>query len=228
MLINKGYYIPKYLFKRKLYFLKEKVLKRKYGYLFFRKAFSKILPSQATYHYKQNLKKKCFKAWIIVWYQERIEWKLLIKANIHYQFTLQQNIFRGWKHYQKNINFLKLKKQIAIIHSMKNSRRHTILWAYKKWKIFHRNQINKKLQNQAAKEFFKSKYKPEFLRNYFKRWMIFKIVSLQNRHGIQKATKYYESQLIYQSFEIMKKYTNKRLIKYETERRCVMIYKKKY
>lgn len=227
MLTNKGYYIPKYLYKRKIYLLKEKVIKRKYGYLFFRKAVSKILPSQATLHYERNLKKKAVKVWIMFWYEERIEWKLIIKANIHYRLGLLQKILHKWKLYRISIRFEKLKKEIAIVHSLKNSRRQVISWAFNKWKIFIGYKRRKATNIRIAKEFFWSKYNPEFLRVFFKRWKILKTVSLRKKKIMQKTIKHYERYLIKVSFEKIKIYKTKRIFKHEFEKKYIVMYEKK-
>lgn len=226
MLRNKGY-IPKYLCKKKIFLLREKIIKRKYGYLFFRKAISKILPSQATLYYEQNLKKKVVEVWIMFWYEERIEWKLLIKANIHYRLNLLQKIFHNWKLYQITIRYGKLKKEMAIVHSLKNSRRQSICWAFNKWKIYINYKKMNKIKIRIAKEFFWSKYNAEFLRTFFKRWIILKSVSLRNKKNMQNAAKHYENRLISICLEKILKYTIARKVKHEFEKKYNAMYNKK-
>lgn len=220
-------YIPKYLYKRKLLLLREKILKRKYGYLFFRKAISTILPSQADYHYKRNLKKKIMTAWISVWYEEKIEWKLIIKANIHYQLNILEKSLQKWKCFRAHKRFSMLKKQIAIIHSKNNSRRQTLTWVLNKWKIYTKQTYEKKIKNCIAKQFFQSKYRPEFLRNFFKRWMILRKISVRNKLRLQRALKYYEHHLIFVCFEKINLYRSIKKGKYEYRRKYIIIYENK-
>lgn len=224
MLTNKGYYIPKYLYKRKILLIKEKIIKRKYGYLFFRKAVSNVLPSQAEHHYEQHMKKKIMQAWIVVWYEERIEWRFIIKANVHYQCNVLQKSLQKWKCYLVNKRFSKLKNQIAVIHSIKISIKQTLLWALNKWKMYHRIRVEKKVKKCIAKKFFQSKNHSGVLRNYFKRWLILKLASVKNKLQMQKAIKSYEYHLIYVSFKKIGNFKNIQKHKYESQKKYIAIY----
>lgn len=227
MLPKKRYRIPKYLYQRKILLIKAKILKRKYGYLFFRQAICKILPSEAIRHYQRNLKKTIMAAWIMLWYKERVEWKLIIKSDIHYKCNMLHRTFHLWRSYQIEKRSSKLKLQIAVLYSFQNDKRQVLLWTFNKWNIYKATQREKKRNYFIAKEHFRSKYNPYFLQSYFKRWIILSTSSLRDKFRMQKAITYFEHHLMHISFRKIFMYKNIQKIKTSYKKIYLAYYEKK-
>ena len=58
-------------------------LSRKYGVIWGRKVFGRVLPSAARRHHTHQLKRRSIGAWSQVWWSARREWKLNIRADCH-------------------------------------------------------------------------------------------------------------------------------------------------
>lgn len=188
MMTVRGYRIPKYLYKRKIEIIKRKIIKRKYGYLFYRKTISQVLPSQARRYYTKNLIKKAFFAWVMIWYEERKMWKLMVKAQIHYSFNVMQKMLDRWKEHHSKKIIVKLKWKIAEIHFQKIRKRQIILLAFNKWRLYQRYKIYRKVQYKIALTFFKSKYNRNQLKIFINRWVIFTRASKREKTRFRRAT----------------------------------------
>ncbi|KAL4231291.1 spindle pole body protein Sfi1 [Mactra antiquata] len=74
-------------------------LARKFLYMWKKKVFGRILPSEARAHYHGRLIRIAFKAWHDMWWELRKEWRLVIRAECHHRYILWLKTFRAWKEY---------------------------------------------------------------------------------------------------------------------------------
>uniref|UniRef100_A0A0E9WRR4 Sfi1 spindle body domain-containing protein n=1 Tax=Anguilla anguilla TaxID=7936 RepID=A0A0E9WRR4_ANGAN len=73
---------------------KKRQLVQKLFYLWIRKTFGRVHPSQARTHYQQRVLWKAFEVWREEWWVTRKEWRLCMRAECHYR-TATKPI--GWK-----------------------------------------------------------------------------------------------------------------------------------
>lgn len=100
--------LPRYLVKDKIKNICKRIIVRKYGYIWYKKTVSNVLPSTALKHYKYTIKYNGYKMLKQHWYRCRVFWRLNLRAKLHHALTLKQNVFRRW------FNFV-LEKKISII-----------------------------------------------------------------------------------------------------------------
>ena len=63
----------------------EKVIKRKFGYLWLRKVHGRVLPSIADKNYKVSFIRQYFHVWKNQWWYSGREWRLNVKAECFYK-----------------------------------------------------------------------------------------------------------------------------------------------
>ena len=65
--------------------IREKVIKRKFGYLWLRKVHGRVLPSIADKNYKVSFIRQYFHVWKNQWWYSGREWRLNVKAECFYK-----------------------------------------------------------------------------------------------------------------------------------------------
>lgn len=187
--------IPKYLRKRKVELVRKKIITRKYGYLFYRKTISEILPSQAQKFYLKHLLIRCFSRWYSYCYENTIGWKYQIRAEIHYSLNLKQKYFKQWKVYFTMKKAYLIKRQVAIFYHQKHFETLTIRIYFRKWQYFVKQvQFNKEC-SILAWNFYKSKNYPGILRRYMYKWRILVKVMKKKNELLQQSRRIYQTKL---------------------------------
>ncbi|CAI7993352.1 Protein SFI1 homolog [Geodia barretti] len=97
--------------KRQLY------LSRKYGVIWGRKVFGRVLPSAARRHHTHQLKRRSIGAWSQVWWSARREWKLNIRADCHNRYRLWMLVWKYWTEFVRGRKQRRAIKQLAICHN---------------------------------------------------------------------------------------------------------------
>lgn len=202
----RGYIVPKYLQKRKIELLRQKIICRKFGYMFFRKTVSRILPSEARKHYIKNLTRKHFDIWCSYWYDMSRGWRFLMRADIHYNLKIQQRYFESWRVCYNQRKSLLIKNKVAELYYEKNKRRIQIKLCFQKWKIFMNNRRIKKGRLNWAWNYFKSKHFPDILRPYFYRWKVLIKAARKEKKKLQRILKMYQSRLLAKYFRVLVNY----------------------
>jgi hypothetical protein len=97
--------------KRQLY------LSRKYGVIWGRKVFGRVLPSAARRHHTHQLKRRSLGAWSQAWWSARREWKLSIRADCHNRYRLWMLVWKYWTEFVRGRKQRRAIKQSAICHN---------------------------------------------------------------------------------------------------------------
>lgn len=201
--------LPKYLKKRKLELLRKKILLRKYAYLYYQKTISRILVSTTFKYYRRRILKKAFSKLKTNWFEQRIEWRLTVRSNIHYKFALKRKILYHWQYY------LMLRKQkivrmaIANLHYQnKIKTRYFVKLKYlKKFNLLHQN-LTKQSSVHAiylflhinlitlAASFFTSKMEYVILILYYQKYRGRKL-----RDYLKKLQHYKQTQIVKKNHE---------------------------
>lgn len=210
--------IPRYLKERKLQLLKRKILLRKFAYLFYRKTISPILPSIARKYYLQRIKISYFNLWRELHFEEKLLWRLIIRANIHYNLNLKRNCFKKLQLYvinkkekalklriSENLFNRKIKKKyfLVLYYSPKLRRAHEILVKYlNKYLIFlylnyHINRTLLKLNELQEKllliMYVKKLERKRLLKSCLRILMVYKNWQVKKRENQLILKKYLES-----------------------------------
>lgn len=235
--------IPKYLQERKIVLLRERILKRKFAYLFYRYTISNVLISSAEKYYKNRIKRRAFFELKKNWFENRVEWRLTLRANLHYKFTSKRNIFNGWKYYierkkQKPFILQKIREysdyrikrhyfgylRYARKFSLQSKRLQTVLYKLIIFSFlyvnltseactFHRNLLTKLVLYRHS-IYFRKRY----LKTCFVNLEIYKEISLikKNKNEIVKAFRQlkYNPEDLRNIFEKWKKFTRFSIEKY--------------
>lgn len=114
--------IPIYLRNRKIHLIRKKILARKFGYLFYRKSISPVIPSVAWKYYLSNILRKYFDKWSSFYYEERILWRQQIRADVHYNLSLKKNCFAKWKLAIIHHKEVKLRNHLAKLFFIKRQK----------------------------------------------------------------------------------------------------------
>lgn len=49
------------------------------------KTFGRVMPSKADRHYRKNVLRTVFVEWKSLWWEARVEWKFLVRAQYHHR-----------------------------------------------------------------------------------------------------------------------------------------------
>ncbi|KAM4049184.1 protein SFI1 homolog [Anomaloglossus baeobatrachus] len=88
-------------------------LARKFLYIWIRKTFGRVLLSTARRYYSLKLLRYCFSQWKEEWWTFCKEWRLNVRAELHYRYTLYTLCFKAWRSYVITQNQTKQKHLIA-------------------------------------------------------------------------------------------------------------------
>lgn len=221
--VKKGYYIPVYLIKRKIEQIRQKIIARKYGYLLYRKTVSHILPSQACKLFERKLKKKYFERWLSFWYEETISWKLNIRAEIHYNLTIIQNVIRRWKCFHVKQKAAHIKEKIALMHYDKVFEEYTLKAALNKWKFYIQCKRYRRWQMGIAWKHYK-KNNPDVLQAYLYAWINYTNLSRKKKFRFDMAINHYNIQLKDRSLKMIISYKNARKVKQQLRMKLQIIF----
>ncbi|XP_021371875.1 protein SFI1 homolog [Mizuhopecten yessoensis] len=72
---------------------------RKFSSIWKRNTFGRVMPSVARAHYRRKLMLEAFRDWYDMWWVVRKEWRLLVRAECHYRYTIYSRTVHAWKHF---------------------------------------------------------------------------------------------------------------------------------
>ncbi|XP_072455970.1 protein SFI1 homolog isoform X5 [Notamacropus eugenii] len=100
-------------------------------------------------HYEMRLLQKTFEDWREEWWVVRREWKLRVRADCHYRYSLYNLMFQAWQTYVRQQRDKKNKYRRAEDHAAKQK-----LWpAWKHWLIYVDVRRTKREMRTVAQEF---------------------------------------------------------------------------
>ncbi|XP_056386323.1 protein SFI1 homolog isoform X2 [Hyla sarda] len=88
-------------------------LARKFLYLWIRKTFGRVLPSTARRHHSLRLMRYCFSQWKEEWWTLCKEWRLSVRSECQYRYTLYTMCFKAWRSFVTTQTRTKQKYLIA-------------------------------------------------------------------------------------------------------------------
>ncbi|XP_006816433.1 protein SFI1 homolog [Saccoglossus kowalevskii] len=94
-------------------------LARKYFYIWMRNAYGRVRPSVVRNHYSRALLQKTFHGWYSVYWTERKEWRLMVRAEYHDRYSTWRKVWLAWKHFVIIQRIKNAKKDIATQHADK-------------------------------------------------------------------------------------------------------------
>lgn len=119
---------------------------RKFLNLWKIKTFGRVIPSAADEHKHNHDLRIVFMEWKKFWWEARIEWKLLVRADYHYRYSLYSLVWLQWREFTIFSREKRLKVDIA--------ETHWILKTYKtrlnSWKLYIQICRTKKFLNEKA------------------------------------------------------------------------------
>lgn len=227
--------LPKYLIKEKIQHVRKKILARKYGYLWYRITLSKILPSVAVKYYTIKIKHRGYMLLKQNWYDQKVLWRLILRAELHYVYILKRNMFHKWLNVILERKQLRLKLRIAEVFynktiiaryflRLKNIKRIEqvmtsygitsktyLVYLYLNFNalmLFHRHA--KAFQEYCMKVLFEINYKNKHLKYYFEKLRVFTAHMKYRRYRALKAEQFflrhYKIQYLLKYFNIWKEY----------------------
>ncbi|XP_036617204.1 protein SFI1 homolog [Trichosurus vulpecula] len=129
--------------------LRIRCLARKFFFLWAAQTFGRVLPSRARHHYERRLLQKTFEDWREEWWVVRREWKLRVRADCQYRYSLYNLAFQAWQTYVRQRRDKKKKYRRAEDHAAKQK-----LWpAWKNWLIYVDVRRTKHEMHSVAQEF---------------------------------------------------------------------------
>ncbi|XP_068937647.1 protein SFI1 homolog [Petaurus breviceps papuanus] len=112
--------------------LRIRCLARKFFSLWAVWTFGRVLPSRARHHYETRLLQKTFEYWREEWWAVRREWKLRVRADCHYRYSLYNLMFQAWQTYVRQQRDRKHRYHRAEAHAARQK-----LWpVWKHWLIY--------------------------------------------------------------------------------------------
>ncbi|KAK9880135.1 hypothetical protein WA026_008650 [Henosepilachna vigintioctopunctata] len=189
-----------HILRKQIRIIRKRILIRKYGYLFFRKTISNILPSIARSHYLFSVKRNAFLRLKTNWYKERIEWKYNLRAKLHYNFVVKKKYFQQLTLFHVKKKTKRVKVTIAQVMFEKNFKKQLLKFSFVKWKRYVDDKRNKTLKNQIADQHFKFKYQNEQLKPFFVKWIIFTLKTKKIKAKMANAHKLYNNSLLSRTF----------------------------
>ncbi|XP_012586289.1 PREDICTED: protein SFI1 homolog [Condylura cristata] len=112
--------------------LRIRCVARKFLYLWIRITFGRVCPSKARFYYEQRVLRRIFEEWKEEWWVSHREWKLCIRADCHYRYSLYNLMFQAWKSYVHAQHEMRSKYLRAENHDGKQKMRR----AWKSWLIY--------------------------------------------------------------------------------------------
>ncbi|XP_077991985.1 protein SFI1 homolog, partial [Glandiceps talaboti] len=92
-------------------------LARKYWNIWVHNVFGKVRPSVIRKHYRRALLKRTFQSWYDVWWTERKEWRLMVRAEYHDRFRTWRQVWLAWKQFVIVQRIKNAKKDVADQHA---------------------------------------------------------------------------------------------------------------
>ncbi|XP_032054725.1 protein SFI1 homolog [Aythya fuligula] len=123
-------------------------LERKFFYLWTKKTFGQVLPSNARCFYDQKILQKTFRVWKERWPVCR-ERKLILRADNHYRHLLHNLIFKAWRAYVCQQQQKRMKYYVAESHAKKQK----LLRTWQHWLIYVDVQRTKQSMHTVALAF---------------------------------------------------------------------------
>lgn len=222
--LENRYKLENHFVRRRIQVLREKVLLRKFGYLFFRKTITKILPSVAYDFYLKSLLRKTFKKLEMSWYEGRIEWKHNLRAELHHNFVLKKRSFHKFAMFYVAKKTKKVKTSIAEVMFDKNFKKRMLKSIINNWKQFTYRKKTSKLKKAVADQHFKIHFRIERSRLYFTRWVFFARNRRAYKMKLNEAYKYYRMKLISRVFNAFFSYITHRRMRCNQMERVSQFY----
>ncbi|CAF0727562.1 unnamed protein product [Brachionus calyciflorus] len=159
-------------FEQKLDEIRQKIISRKFGYIWLRKYFyskSKIqsnqrilLPSQVQKYYNNYLLKTIFDRWHTNIRFDRNEWRLNVKAECHYKYVISNKMWYCWKDFVSESKHDKNLENKALEHYNDKIKRKY----YEDWKRFQIENLKKRINLSIVQK----KRNFEILKQTFQNW----------------------------------------------------------
>ncbi|XP_035235068.1 protein SFI1 homolog isoform X3 [Anguilla anguilla] len=127
---------------------KKRQLVQKLFYLWIRKTFGRVHPSQARTHYQQRVLWKAFEVWREEWWVTRKEWRLCMRAECHYRYRLYNWVFVNWQQFVTMQQGRKERLQTAAIYAEKRCQ----FFAWGRWVVYLEMQRIKRNMHEAAQK----------------------------------------------------------------------------
>ncbi|XP_046747923.1 protein SFI1 homolog [Diprion similis] len=241
--------LPKYLIKRKILTIREKIIARKYGHIYLRKVFGKYHPSECRRYYNMKVLRRFFEKLKAHWFEVKQVHRLIHKADVFYEGKLMRKTFSEWLSYAARIKIIK--KQENIVRWNYDER--LLKTAVYRWKTITEKRKNFKIMRQNAIELFYSTYtlllllklseyfheqikqsllemksiligRSIFMRKCIRRWRSYVFQQKNERSLRSKAVSYYIHKVSGLYFARWRKYVCYKRTKREIVQICVGLY----
>ncbi|XP_072025224.1 uncharacterized protein [Amphiura filiformis] len=97
--------------------LRIRYIARKFFKIWVAACFGKIGPDKIRAHYKKQLLRRAWREWHDMWWVNRREWRLQVRAQYHYRYCMTRKVWEAWVQYVVRQKIVNAKTNIADVHA---------------------------------------------------------------------------------------------------------------
>ncbi|XP_064601654.1 protein SFI1 homolog isoform X2 [Liolophura sinensis] len=214
--INK--YRPDYTWNRggRVKELRIRNIGRKYLYIWIRKVYGRLNPNVARVHYSKKLVRQVFTTWYEVWWTNVREWRLTVRAECQYRYTVWRHVFQEWRGYVRQRKDKKSRLAAADHHA----NRRLLDQSLSAWRAHHLT----RREHHRLRVYAEETYLNNLQRRTWQRWIQQYEIQQQRRQMETVSLQFWSYRIQIQHWLLWCQVYQDRLTEKERLRRAARIY----